>query len=275
MNESVLSNHPNWIFVSYVGGSFGHLLSRSLMTSPDSVWYDHPLNGDHPWEWNHFPPASNMSWGVAPAHFVMFFKTSKSAVCRFDNFNLLPYFGEQQLWTDRATPELFNQDWIVDILNSKKIIYSTHNSPEYLKKRFPNCKVILINVSDSDWFNVVKNQIEKTGSFSTMYHLFNAPEDIQNWHSLTGQDLLRDCIKHKHKLNDTDFVKWTAKTLRADMDDLNNSKHLADYVFESKNRTDVDAIVKLHKEIGLKPNTKSIQRVLDAFDLDKMIKKYI
>ena len=73
MENTVLSNHRNWIFISFVKGSFGNLLGRTLMTGPDTTWYDHPVNGRTPWEWNHFQ--TEVGWGVSPSHFAKFFKT--------------------------------------------------------------------------------------------------------------------------------------------------------------------------------------------------------
>jgi len=72
MSSQILHTSPNWIFLSFTHGAFGHLLGRCLMTSPDVTWYDNPINGDNPWSWNHFPTWSG--WGTGVSHYLRFFK---------------------------------------------------------------------------------------------------------------------------------------------------------------------------------------------------------
>ena len=84
----LLSNHKNWLFVSFTQGSFGHMITRHLATSPDIRWYDHPKNGSVPWEWNHF--TADQSYSVSSSHFLRYFNSGDYS---FDHSKCVPAFG--------------------------------------------------------------------------------------------------------------------------------------------------------------------------------------
>lgn len=245
----ILSEHHNWIFVCFVKGSHGHLLGRCLSTSPDAVWYDNPINGEHPWCWNHFPVEVGI--GCSPGHYLKWFKAGQ-----------VPAFGFYEEWFEGGD---FNQQWLTDILDNNKLIYTAHDSPAYLKEHFPNCKIIMIDIADSDWPNCVRNQVEKTGSYPAI-GVNSSPEKLL-WHSATQQNTVRDWEKYSNNLTDREWIDWTEKTMRQEMEVLRSQSHLVDYVFSSADRTNVDAILTAHKELGLAYDKDLIQKVLDAFNL--------
>jgi hypothetical protein len=220
-----------------------------LSTSPDAKWYDHQWNGDHPWCWNHFPV--ELGLGVSPGHYLKFFKQGE-----------VPSFGYFQEWFEHKE---FDQPWLNDILDNHKLIYTVHDTPEYLKARFPNCKIVMIDIADNDWSNVVKNQIEKTGCYPAVG--VNSSIDKINWQKATGQNTIRDWEKYSNNLTDQEWIKWTEGVMRQEMDVLRSQQHLVDAVFSSANRTNVDAIAQLHKDLGLAYNKELIQKVLDSFKI--------
>lgn len=264
MDDCVLSYNPNWLFVTFVSGAFGHQVSRCLCTSPDVVWYDFPYNGNNPWTWNHFTPA--FGFGHSMNHFVPW----------FENGNKTPGFGFTQQWHVPATFEIFNQDWILKKQETQNLILNTHDTPAYLRKRFPNSKIVLISVEENDWLAVVKNHIDKSSNYPVIYH--NGQEqnpEIMDWHNKTGHIMWRDWEQYKHNLSNESWIQWSVEKLKSTMSDLLESADQADSVFSSSSRANIDNLVKLHRTINIDHNSEDIQKVIDAYNLENSIKKYI
>lgn len=261
----ILSNHPNWVFISFVNGAFGHQLSRVLMTSKDAVWYDNPINGTVPWEWNHLP--SFTGFGCSPNHLIKQFKNTK----------MVPFLDDFSDWADVGTYETFNEKWLTDILDSKRIVYPCHDHPKYLRERFPNSKIILIDVDQQDWKNCIKNQIEKTGSYAAVIpNTKTAQGERALWSKETGLSLFRDWQQHQNNLQTTEeWIKWTVEDMMSEMSIMKAQLEFVDSVLKSNDRNSIDSLVKVHNDIGLTPNVEDIQKVLNAFNLDALISNYL
>ena len=148
--------HPNWLFISFCRGAFGHQLGRVLMTSPDVHWYDHKINGDNPWTWNHFP--TELGWQTSPSHWTRVFDLNGSGRI-WDTKLGVPACGPfaDQFYVN--SEDEFNNPVLLDYLDRKHLVVTTHDEPSYLRKEFPNSKIITISVEDHDWINVIKNHI--------------------------------------------------------------------------------------------------------------------
>jgi hypothetical protein len=264
MDDHVLSYNPNWLFVTFVSGSFGHQVSRCLCTSPDVVWYDFPYNGEHPWIWNHFTPV--FGFGHSMNHFVPW----------FENGNRVSGFGFTQQWHVPATFEIFNQDWILKIQETQNLILNTHDTPAYIRKRFPNSKIVLIVVEPDDWFNVVRNHIDKSSNYPIIYN--NGQEqnpDILDWHNKTSHIMWRDWEQYSNKLTNEEWIEWSVKKLKNTMETLLESKSDADAIFYSSGRSNADKLVDLHNTLKISHIKEDIQKVLDAYNLENSIKRYL
>ena len=262
-SNMVLSNHPNWVFVSFVRGSFGHVLSRCLMTSTDAKWYDHPANGKHPWHWNHFPV--ELGIGVSPGHFLKFFKLADSNALRARIE--VPSFG---VFENKGGRGDFSQMWLTQLLDAHRIIYPVHYDSAYIKKHFPNSKIVTVDIAPEDWKQAVINQIQATGNYPA-FGAFDATHEKQQWRKKTNQNSMRDWEKYSNNLNDQEWVVWTANQMKDELEILNSQKHLADTVFSTKDRTSVDAIIKLHEDLGMTYNKDLVQKVLDSFNYTRLI----
>ncbi len=274
MKESILHTSPNWVFVSFTHGAFGHLLGRCLMTGPDVAWYDNPVNGDSPWHWNHFPTWSG--WGTGISHYLRFFKSNDDVV--WHSRKDIPSFGHWNQWHPKDDEEKFSQEWISELVDKTKLIYTTHDYPEYLKSRFPNSKVICVRISDDDWVNCVKNHIEKTGCYTAIINGVSDPileADKFEWNKKTGHSMFRDWEKYKHNLSDEQYVEYIVNNMKEQESIRKNQTNFIDAYFDTKNKFNVEAIEQLHKDIGIRYNTDNIKKVLDAFNLDNTIRKFL
>ena len=270
----ILHNSSNWIFLSFTHGAFGHLLGRCLMASPDVSNYDHPLNGDNVWSWNHFPASSG--WGTGISHYVRFF--DDGGANPWVNRKDIPSFGQWNQWHPKNDEERFSEDWISEILVNKKLIYTTHDYPEYVKTRFPNSKVVCVQISDNDWVNCVKNHIEKTGSYNAVIEGLTDPileSDKFTWHKKSGQNMLRDWEKYKLGLNDEEYVSYIVNDMKTQESIRRNQPAHIDCYFDSENKFNIDAIEQLHKELGITFDAETTRKVLDSFNLDSTIKKFL
>jgi hypothetical protein len=264
MDKNVLSDHPNWIITSFVNGAFGHLLGRCLATSPDVKWYGFHYNGDNPWNWNHFPP--NLSFGISPGHFIPW----------FDSERRIHGFGRYQKWNKTAVTEMYNEPWLLEILDKQKIVYQSHDNPDYLRARFPNAKIILIDIDDNDWLAIIKNHIEKSGSYTAI--LDNGQDidpELKAWASSTGKLLSRDWEQYSMGLTTEEWIAWHVNDIKQDMAQKRLSADCADVVFHSSNRLNAEAIVDTHIKLGIEHNRDHIQKVLDSFNLNSLIGKYL
>jgi len=262
--NNVLSTDPNWIFVTFVPGAFGHQISRCLCTSPDVHWYDFPLNGEHPWSWNHFTPY--YGWGHSLNHFIPWFKDDRR----------VSGFGYAQQWHKPATPDLFNQPWMLDKLKVGRLIFNSHDTPGYIRSRFPNAKIILITVTDADWINVITNHIEKSANYPIV--LQNGQDhnlEISDWHNNTGRTLFRDWEQHKHNLSQQEWIKWTVDSIKTLMKDMEASASDADVIFNSSNRKDLNSLLQLHKDLKINADSYGINKVISEFDLSNSIKQSV
>lgn len=274
MNNNILHASPNWIFVSFTHGAFGHLLGRCLMTGPDTAWYDHPVNGDRPWNWNHFPVWSG--WGTGFSHFIRGFNIDDQH--SWHTKRDIPGFGQWNQWHPKGDENRFSEEWINELALKTKLVYTTHDYPEYLKSRFPNCKVVCVRISDNDWVNCVKNQLEKTGSYTTILNGITDPiseADKFDWSNKTGFSLLRDWEKYKLNLNDEEYVEYTVKVMQEQESIRKNQNDFIDCFFDTENKFNIDAIVQLHKDLDISHDADRIKKVLDAFNLDNLIRKFL
>jgi len=274
MNTQILHTSPNWIFLSFTHGAFGHLLGRSLMTSPDVTWYDNPVNGDSPWTWNHFP--TELGWGTSISHYLRFFNSVSDNV--WIDRKDVPGFGQWNQWHPAGDEDRFSDAWISDILANKKLIYTTHDYPEYLKSRFPNCKVVCVRISDNDWVNCVKNHIEKTGSYNAILKGISDPilePDKFEWHKKTNQTMIRDWEKYKLGFNDEEYVAYIVNDMKSQENIRKNQSQHIDCYFDTNDKFNLDAIHQLHIDLGLAFDEELATKVLNAFNLDNTIKKFL
>lgn len=263
----MIKEHKNWLFLTFAPGAFGHQLARCLMTSPNVHWYDHPSNGENPWTWNHFPVESGLN--VSPNHFVRAFDVGHPYL--WMDPKLVPSVGFYEEFL--STEHLFDAPYLKDYLDSGYLLVTAHDSPAFLRQHFPNSKIISIVVDNDDWPAVVKNHIEKSGNYRAFFDIDpNAPDDKVVWYRKTWRNTIRDWQQHKHNLSEEQWIEWTVKELQKIDASLHNG---ADYVFASKGRSNLDAIVDLHTALGLEYNQEHIQKVIDAFNLDARIRKYL
>ena len=254
------------MFVSFVEGAFGHFFSRCLLTSPDATWYNHPANGKHPWSWNQFPVETGLA--SAPAHFLKFFKLDDdpSLGSRIE----VPSFGFYEEFFPIGS---FDQTWLTTMLDTSKIICPVHDTPEVIRQHFPNCKIVMIDVPETDYDKVIKNHIEKSGSYNVVG--VNSKQDKLDWSKLTHQNSLRDWEKYSNNLTDQEWVNWTAYRIIHKIKVLHSQQNLVDSVLSSSNRLDIESIIQVHKELEINYDTNSIQLVLDSFNLNNMIGKIL
>ena len=259
----ILSSHANWIFLCFIRGSYGHVLSRCLLTSPDTLWYDHPANGGAPWRWNHFP--IELGIGVSPGHYLKFYKKgdSKSPKDRVE----MPTLGTNMNLGGHGD---FNQPWVLELLNHYKIIYSCHDDPAHVRQHFPNAKIIMVDIDPDNWAAVVANQIQATGNYPAM-GAFDANHDKQQWRKKTNQNSMRDWEKWSNNLTDEEWVVWTSRQMQEEDRVYKQTLDQADAVFSTKDRWNKAAIIQLHKDVGLTPDPDGIQRVLDAFNWTRLL----
>lgn len=264
MDKIVLSDSPNWIITSFVNGSFGFVFGRCLATSPDIRWYDFHYNGSTPWDWNHFPP--NIGFGNSPAHFFPWFDISNGR-------QSVPWFGRYQQWDNEATSERFQQPWLIDILKDKKLVYQSHDDPDYLRSRFPNAKIILLDVHSDDILAVAKNHLDKTGSYPAFVdHGQYIDPKMKEWSGKTTFGLLRDWEQYNLNLTTKEWVYHHVSEIKKDIAVKKSKSEFADIVFSTKDRQDVESLVKLHEQLGIRYNLQGIAQVLESFNLDFLIK---
>lgn len=266
----LLSNHKNWLFVSFTQGSFGHMISRILATSPDVKWYDHPKNGTVPWEWNHF--TADQSYSVSSSHFLRYFNTGDQT---FNHENIVPAFGWFLNGTN-ADPSLFNSKWLTDILNQKILVYPTHDLPSVIRHHFPNSKIVVIDVDEDALPAVLKNQFEKTSNYRSIRRIPGLDNSKKiEWATQYDRDIIRDWEQYDLNLTQTEWFEytcnWIIKDIKSRQEDFNN----ADYVFQSKDKTNISKIIELHKNLNLRYKEDDIRHVLTAFDLDCSIATYL
>ena len=270
----MLSNHPNWLFVTFTKGAFGHQLGRVLMTSPDVHYYDHPVNGPHPWSWNHFP--ADTGWHIAPAHFLRAFSDKNKSFRMWDFRISVPTRGiiydEDFAFPDDA----FQKKELIELLDEKKLVVPGHETPEYIRERFPNASIVSIKVQNEDWINVAKNQITATGNFKAFLKGTKSyTEEKQRWHTNTHQSSNRDWQRYSMNLNEEEWVRWTINYIKELDQSINVRPELINYQLQSTHRQNVDELIKMFEVLNLRYNREDIIRVLNSFNLEYTIKKFL
>lgn len=266
--------HANWLFLSFCRGAFGHQLGRILMTSPDVHWYDHKINGDTPWSWNHFP--TEVGWQVSLGHWTRVFDLNGSYRL-WDTRVKVPSAGSFSDSFYIPPEEMFNAPELIDLLNEKYVLVATHDTPEFLKSEFPNCKVIAINVADTDWVNVVKNHITASGNYRAFIDGSNNAdiEEQKEWYANTYRNTMRDWQQYKMKLTEEEWIEWTVQSLKETVKEITAKPQYIDYMFTSSNRSNVDEISKIFEHLDIRYSREDIEKVLYAFNLDARISKYL
>lgn len=266
----LLSEHNNWIFVSFTQGAFGHMISRHLATSPDVQWYDHPKNGKVPWEWNHF--TADQSYSVSSSHFLRYFNTGENIL---DHSKIVPAFGWFLQGTD-ADPSLFKSKWLTDVLDKHLIVYPTHDHPKYIRECFPNSRIVVIDVDEEALPSVIKNQFEKTSNYRSVRRIpkINNSKKI-SWSNEYDRDIIRDWEQYDLNLTQDEWFDYTCNWIIKDIKCRQTELNYADYVFHSKNKTNLSEIIKMHEGINIRSNRDHVAKVLTAFDLDSSILNYL
>ena len=262
----LLSNHKNWLFVSFTQGSFGHMISRHLATSPDVKWYDHPKNGRVPWEWNHF--TADQSYSVSSSHFLRYFDTGTNYL---DHSNIVPAFGWFLNGTDPDITQ-FNSPWLLNILDQQMLVYPTHDHPSYIRECFPNSKIVVIDVSNDTLKDVIKNQIEKTSNYRSIKRIPKLDNSQKlNWIEKYDRDIIRDWEQYHLGLSQKEWFKYTCSWIIKDIQLRQNDFGAADYVFQSKDKNNIPKIIELHNYLNIRHKEDYIRNVLMSFDLDQSI----
>lgn len=266
--------HPNWLFVSFCRGSFGHQLGRVLMTSPDVHWYDHKINGESPWHWNHFP--TEVGWQVALGHWTRVFDLNGSYRL-WDTRVKVPSAGAFSDSFYIAPEEMFDTKELIELLDEKYVLVATHDTPEFLKAEFPNCKVVAINVTEGDWINVIKNHITASGNYRAFIDGSNNKdiEEQKAWYASTFRNTMRDWQQYQMKLTEEEWIEWTVKSLKETASNIVSKQEHIDYLFESSNRNNVEEITKIFQQLNIRYVEEDIRKVLNAFNLDLRISKYL
>lgn len=265
-----LSDHNNWLFVSFTQGSFGHMIARHLATSPNVQWYDHPKNGKVPWEWNHF--TADQSYSVSSSHFLRYFDTGTH---NFEHSKSVPAFG-WFLQGKEVEPILFQAKWLNDILDQKIIVYPTHDYPHVIRELFPNSRIIVVDVDEEALPSVLKNQFEKTSNYRSIRRIPDLDNSKKiNWANEFDQDIIRDWEQFNLGLNQNEWFDYTCNWIINDIIERKKSFSYADYTFQSKNKTNLYEVVKMHEHLGIEYNRSYITKVLNAFDLDSAISNYL
>jgi hypothetical protein len=133
----------------------------------------------------------------------------------------------------------------------------------------------MLNISNNDWVKVIKNHIEKTGSYSAMAGLLKTPNEKTIWQNETDQDLCRDWEKYSNKLNDQDWIEWTVNDIKMQMETFNKYTSYADVIFETSNRLDIKSVIKLHHDLDIEPDVEALDKIKSAFDLDSTIQRFL
>lgn len=265
-----LSDHKNWLFISFTQGSFGHMISRLLATSPDVKWYDHPKNGTVPWEWNHF--TADQSYSVSSSHFLRYFDTGDLT---FDHSKIVPAFG----WFLNGTPQdpsLFNSLWLTEILDQHVIVYPTHDLPCVIRQYFPNSQIVAIDVDEDALPSVIKNQFEKTSNYRSIRRIPGLDNSKKTeWSAQYDQDTIRDWEQYDLNLTQDEWFEYTCNWIINDIRKRQEDFKNANYVFQSKDKTNIPKIIELHKNLNLRYKEDYIRNVLTAFDLDSTILSYL
>ena len=266
----LLSTHSNWLFVSFTQGAFGHMIARHLATSPDVKWYDHPKNGKDPWEWNHF--TADQSYSVSSSHFLRYFNTGSN---NFDHSQIVPAFGWFLQGQD-VDLEAFSSTRLNDILDQNMIVYPTHDYPKNIRAQFPNSKIVVVDVDELALPSVLKNQFEKTSNYRSIRRIPGLDNSKKiNWANEYNQDIIRDWEQYDLNLNQNEWFDYTCDWIIKDIIQRQLDFGYADYVFQSKNKTNISEIIKMHDALGLRANRDNVAKVLTAFDLDATIASYL
>lgn len=266
----MINDHPNWLFLTFCRGGFGHLVGRALMTSPDIWWYDHYTNGEHPWSWNKFE--TKVGWGNSPGHWIRAFKGSYRI---FDTPLFVPHAGPVSDDFFITNRELFNNPVLKEYLDKKYIVVATHENSEFLRREFPNSKIVAIKIEPHDWVNVTKNHIEKSGNHIAYFdNSNNLPPGYHDWNKTTFSNSVRDWQRYNNKQTEEEWIEWTVKRLKKQDEEANQLQYV-DYTLLSSFRNNAEELSKIHQILNMRSNVEDIQRVLDNFNYDKLISKYL
>jgi len=272
--SNALNNSDNWIFINYVGGARGYFLSRCLATCPEVSWYDHPKNGANPWDWNKF--SVEESHAHSPAHFMCKWNTGLHT---WSDKNL-DFLANNP--TEYAK-SVFQQEWLNELLLTKKVIIPCHFTPFLLKKYFPNSKIIQIDNSDN-WTPVLKQYFDKTSAYRAANALVNFQEDVTpvklkitftEWYAKNGQNTIRDWEQYNLGLTLDGWMTMMIKTLQQQHDHMIKEAFICDYIMKYDNLNIIPELVHLCERLELTPNVDLLKLTVENFNLDLRIKKLL
>jgi len=270
--SDVLNDSANWIFINYVGGARGYFLARCLATCSEVAWYDHPKNGANPWDWNKF--SVEESHAHSPAHFMCKWNTGLHT------------------WSDRNidflshnpnahTKKIFQQDWLNELLLTKKVIIPCHFTPFYLKKYFPNSKIVQIDNSDN-WLPVLKQYFDKTSAYKAANAVANYQDDYTpvaqkikfvEWHAKTGQNTIRDWEQYNLDQTLDEWMSMMIKDLKQQHATMLREAFICDYIMKYDSINNIAELADLCERLDLTPNAELLKLTVENFNLDLRIKK--
>lgn len=221
-------NHPNFIFVSFEQGAFGHTIGRVLCSLHEVYWYSSVENGTCSWN---LPRNKNIRQrAVAARHFDRIMPNGQILPPTWDYVkNFVP--DKTTYYNDFFLPQ-FKKAEGIEYLNTHKLLYCTHSLPLDLLEQFPNSKVINViadvdatvsrymktsakfpaylklnwmNGSESDYgkfLKTVADQLGKNFTIQDLWH-YQTSESFEDsvYDTIKTNMQIRKAVDHKNVLN--------------------------------------------------------------------------
>jgi hypothetical protein len=153
-------NSNKLLFISAFPAGHGYRFGRIVSCFDNVHWYENQKNGKYPWSVSNNNAVKGKS--ISAYHYDR--RTSK---------NMIPLLGErvEKYWNPQDLDIFYNEVWTrtmslagaEDILREKYLTWILHDSPSYLRKVFPNSKIL--NLIENDLDLVAERYLKTTALF--------------------------------------------------------------------------------------------------------------
>lgn len=211
--------HDKLLFICANPGAGGYKLGRIISCFNNVFWYSNGRNGYTPWDIYQNDRVAGKN--ISGKHYD-----------RYIGYQMVPLAGEriECYWEQDDIDTFYNTVWATEMLksgaisimdNDMYISWIVHDTPQYIRSRFPNAKIV--NLFDTDIDQIAKRYLTTTSHFPVYFNKDTLKPTYLNDYARTLDELMT--LNPKPRIKDL----WMWKTHQAPIFDKEcRSEYLED-----------------------------------------------
>jgi len=178
--------HDKLLFICANPGAYGYKLGRIISCFNNVFWYANGRNGYNPWDIYQNDRVAGKN--ISGRHYD-----------RYIGYQMVPLVGEriECYWEQDDLDIFYNEVWATEMLksgaisvmdNDMYISWIVHDTPQYIRSRFPNAKIV--NLIDTDIDKIANRYLTKTSHFPAYFNKDDLKPTYLNDYAKTLDELM-------------------------------------------------------------------------------------